>query len=352
MSRDIGDAAIELSDAIVLPAKVSPALPAVAPVRAKERFAWLAVASVLALAIAALSVRTFRTAQTLPEMQFEITTPAVVDPEDLPSFEISPDGQTLVFLGTDQGQPLAVDKIPQTVVAQPLAGTREAFLPFWSPDSRSVAFYAEGVLKRIDLDGGLVRPLAKASFGAGGSWNSDGVILFSKNPASPIYRISEAGESEAAVTRLDGGQAGHTFPHFLPDGRHFLYLVAGAPDIRGIYIGQLDGATPQKLFDADAGAVYASGHLLFIRERTLWAQPFDAARLELKGSPFAVTESLLGRMGYFNTISATPGGALAFRTGSARKEQQFVWFDRTTGREVSRVGEVDDQGALANLAVT
>ena len=184
--RDIGDAAIELSDAIALPAKVSQALPAAAPVRPKERFAWLAVASLLALAVASLSVRTFRPAQTLSEMQFEITTPAVVDPEDLPSFEISPDGQTLVFLGTDQGQPSLWTRSLKTVVAQPLAGTREAFLPFWSPDSRSVAFYAEGVLKRIDLDGGLVRPLAKASFGAGGSWNSDGVILFSKNPASPI----------------------------------------------------------------------------------------------------------------------------------------------------------------------
>jgi len=216
--RDIGDAAIELSDAITPPAKVSPALPAFAPVRPKERFVWLAVASVLAVAIVALSVRTFRPAQTLSEMQFEITTPAVVDPEDLPSFAISPDGQTLLFLGTDQGQPALWTRSLKTVVAQPLAGTREAFLPFWSPDSRSVAFYAEGVLKRIDLDGGLVRPLAKASFGAGGSWNRDGVILFSKNPASPIYRISEAGDPKQRSRDSTAARPATPLPTFFRTG--------------------------------------------------------------------------------------------------------------------------------------
>ena len=139
-----------------------------------------------------------------------------------------------------EGQPHVWVRSLDSVVSRPLPGTAGASLPFWSPDSRSVGFYADGSLKRIDLAGGLVRELGKALFGFGGAWNRDGAILMVQSPASPILRTSADGTTPVEITRLDGKQAGHAQPHFLPDERHFLYFVQGTPDVRGAYVGQLD----------------------------------------------------------------------------------------------------------------
>src|SRR5439155_23057062 len=123
-------------------------------------------------------------------------------------------------------------------------------------------------------------------------------------------------------------------PRFI--GQHFLYYVAGAPDSRGIHVGRLDGSS-QRLVDADGGGVYTNGHLLFIRHANVFAQAFDADRLELKGSPFQVAEGVFGRSGQFLTLSAS-AGALAFRAGEARYARQFTWIDRS-GREIATVGD-------------
>ena len=143
--------------------------------------------------------------------------------------------------------------------------------PFWSPDSRSIGFFADTKLKRMDIDGGSVQTLASdAPAPLGGTWNSDGTILFSTNPGGPIFRISAEGGEPSAATRFESPQQrSHSFPQFLPDGRHFLFFVTGSPEARGVYVGQLDGLDAKRLFDADAPAVYAAtGHLLFIREGT------------------------------------------------------------------------------------
>ena len=221
-------------------------------------------------------------------------------------------------------------------------------MPFWSHDSGSVAFYAEGVLKRIDLAGGLVRTLTEATAGVGGAWNRDGVILLVQTPASPIVRISADGGMPAGVTQLEGGHAGHSLPHFLPDGRHFLYYVTGSPEARGVYVGQLDGTATRKLFDADSAAVYASGHLLFVRGGTLFAQGFDRSRLEVTGSPFPVAEGVLGSVlaDVRTGLSAAAGGAIAFRVGSRKVERQFVWVDRS-GKERGTVGAPDSAFVLS-----
>ncbi|PYS32191.1 MAG: hypothetical protein DMG14_35180, partial [Acidobacteria bacterium] len=159
---------------------------------------------------------------------------------------LSPDGRQILFVADSDGQAHVWLRAIDSVAARPLAGTGGAVFPFWSPDGRSVAFYADGFLKRLDLDGGLVRTLAKATVGVGGTWSRDGVILFVRNPASAIVRVSAEGGSVVEVTRLDAGQVGHAFPHFLPDGRHFLYYVTGAPDSRGIHVGQLDGSPSRR----------------------------------------------------------------------------------------------------------
>ena len=220
-----------------------------------------------------------------------------------------------------------------------LAGTARASFAFWSPDGRSLAFFQDGFLKRLDLDGGLIRTLTRATVGVGGSWNRDGVILFAPNPASPISRISADGGEPMAVTRLEKGHSGHAFPHFLPDGRSFLYYVTADPGTRGIYVGHVDGSPPQKLLDADAGGTYTNGHLFFIRQSKVFAQEFDAARFELKGGPFDVADGVLGGAGGLSLTMSAAAGSIAFRAGDARVGRQFAWVDRA-GKLVETVGDV------------
>jgi Tol biopolymer transport system component len=335
--RDVGDARLEIDEAQI--ERVAPQ-PDATPLRSTERLAWAGAVAVLGLLAAAIGAWAIRPVPARPEERFDIVTPAAPDQLFLASVALSPDRRTLLFVAESDGQPFLWFRALDSVVARPLPGTGGAFHPFWSPDSRSIGFFsAEGQLKRLDLDGGLVRTLTKATVGVGGDWNRDGVILFAPSPASPISRISANGGPPVALTRLGQGQAAHAFPHFLPDGRSFLYYVTAGPDTRGIYLGHLDGAPPRRLLDADAGATYTNGHLLFIRQTRVFAQAFDADRLELNGSPFQVAEGVAGGAGGFLTLSAVPGGAIAFRAGGARFGRQFVRMDRS-GNQIETVGDV------------
>jgi len=355
--RDIADARLEIDDARSEPRSADPGA---APLRRRERLAWMAGVGVLSLVAAAVAAWALRPTTPPSEVHLEINTPPVSDPTDLPSLAISPDGQKLVFVAAVNGQPQLWVRQLDSVEARPIPGTAGAFHPFWSPDNGSVAFFADGMLKRIELAGGLVRTLTEATVGFGGAWNREGVILLARNPASPIARISAAGGPPADVTRLEASHAGHSFPQFLPDGRHFLYYVNGAPETRGVYVDQLDGSASRKLFDADTAAVYVSAHLLFVRGATLFAQGFNVSRLEVTGSPFPLATGVMGSMleGRPAALSAAAGGAIAFRLGSARADRQFVWVDRS-GKEIGTVGAVDpfmtspsgspDAGSLAFL---
>src|SRR5262249_11269606 len=151
---------------------------------------------------------------------------------------------------------------------QPLAGTEGAAYPFWSPDSKSIGFFADRRLKRLDIGGGQPRVVSDAANGRGGAWNSEGVILFSPVGAG-LFRVPASGGTAAAVTKLDKLN-GARFPYFLPDGRRFLFYNQGTPETGGIYLGSLDSAQPRFLTAADAGGVYTSaGWLLFVRAGTL-----------------------------------------------------------------------------------
>ena len=269
------------------------------------------------------------------EVRLTIETPGESDPRDLASLAVSPDGLNVAFVAAVEGQPHVWVRPLGALAARPLLGTAGASVPFWSPDSRSVAFYADGWLKRIDLAGGLVRNLTKAIFGFGGAWNNDGTILFVPSPASPIFRTSADGAAPVPVTRPEGNQSGHAHPHFLPDGRHFLYFVQGPSETRGIYVGDIDGPVTRKLFDADSAAVYTSGYLLFVRQATLFAQAFDEKRLEPTGNALDVADDVRGSL--LAGLSAA-GGLVAFRAGPTGTGRQFRLArsnrkrDRTGGR--------------------
>ncbi len=281
--RAIADARLEIDDAQQSNRDAAPSR--TAPQSRTERFVWASVVAFLSFVVLAFGVWSNRRLPAPPEVRFDITTPEVAGPVFLSSVALSPDGRQILFVADSDGQPHLWVRAVNSVSTRPLAGTGGAVFPFWSPDGRSVAFYADGLLKRLDLDGGLVRTLAKATVGVGGTWSRDGIILFVRNPASAIVRVSAEGGPTVEVTRLDAGHVGHAFPHFLPDGRHFLYYATGVPDSRGIHVGQLDGSSSRRLLDADGGGVYTNGHLLFIRQANVLAQEFDAKRFELRGSP-------------------------------------------------------------------
>jgi serine/threonine protein kinase len=334
--RDIGDARLDL-DARSESVAAGPVTPAG---RRQERFAWSAVVAVLSLIAVGLTAWALRPTSPAAEARFDIAAPDVSDPADLSALSVSPDGLSIAFVAAFDGQPHVWVRSLDSVTPRALPGTAGASLPFWSGDSRSVGFYADDSLKRIDLAGGLVKTLAKALYGFGGAWNRDGAILLVQSPGSPILRTTSDGATPVAVTMLDGKQTGHSHPHFLPDGVHFLYFVEGTPDVRGVYVGALDGSMRRKLFDADSAAVYASGHLLFIRNSMLFAHAFDLSRLAPTGVPFLVADAVT--VTQLAGVSAAADGTLVFRTGSASLQRQFVWVDRS-GKELETIGRPDSE---------
>jgi len=257
---------------------------------------------------------------------------------------ISPDGQQVAFVAvSEEGKTLLWVRSLDALTAQPLAGTEGASAPFWSPDSRSLGFFAGGKLKKIDESGGPPITLCDAPDNRGGTWNSDGLILFAPINTSVLEKVSASGGVPSPATVLGQGELGHIRPSFLPDGRHFLYsTIAPRPGLGGpIFLGSLDSAERKVLFNANsANALYSQGYLLFLRETTLVAQPFDARRLVLTGDAFPIAERIRTSTstqpyGYF---SASENGALVYQTGAETASSQLQWFDRT-GKQIGALGD-------------
>ena len=266
------------------------------------------------------------------EMRLEITTPATTDPVSL---AISPDGEKLVFVASAGGPARLWLRPFNATTARPLAGTEHASLPFWSPDSRSIGFFADDRVKRIDIESGRVEELARALVPAGGTWNQDGVIVYSGTIDSPLRSVSSDGSGLGAMTELATGQTGHRAPQFLPDGRHFIYFAMGSADVRGVHVGDAGSHPSRRLFDADTPAVYAANHLFYVHQGTLIAQRFIPSRLELEGDPAPIAEHVTsGTRADIAALVCIRGGPIAYRTGSSGGKRQFVWFDRE-GREVA-----------------
>jgi Tol biopolymer transport system component len=271
-----------------------------------------------------------------------------------PSFgamALSPDGTRLAFVasGKDDGRMLWVRSL-STLTAQPLAGTEGARHPFWSPDGRFVGFFSDGKLRKIDASGGPPQALCDASDGRGGAWNAEGTILFTPSTTDVIYKVAASGGTPVAVTAFDESRAerSHRLPQFLPDGRHFIFLVRaaeGTPDTDGgfaIFAASLDSSEKKPIVATPASARYSSsGHLLFLRDRTLVAQPFDPGTLELSGDAVPVAENM-SRTGRYEAIfSVSDTGLLLYQPGAASEDSRLVWLDRD-GREQGTVGRPAD----------
>jgi Tol biopolymer transport system component/predicted Ser/Thr protein kinase len=251
---------------------------------------------------------------------------------------LSPDGKRIVFgaRSADGKTPLWVRSL-DALTAQPLAGTEGAAFPFWSPDSRFIAFFADGKLKKIDASGGPALTLADAPVGRGGTWNRDGVIIFTPtNTADELLRVSSAGGTSSPISGVKG-----RLPWFLPDGRHFLYQ--NQPGNLTIFVGSLDGGESKVVTEAGSNALYAQGHILFLRNGTLMAQPFDPKRLVTTGEAVPAAEQVqtVLNSGTVGVFSVSETGMLAYRTGMAFGGLRLTWFDRT-GKQGATVGEPAD----------
>jgi Tol biopolymer transport system component len=269
---------------------------------------------------------------------------------------LSPDGRRIVFTAFGQeGRVMLWVRSLDGLAAQPLAGTESAFYPFWSPDSRTIAFFANNKLKKIDVGGGSPVTLCDTPRGsalaAGGTWNRDGVILFAQATV-PIYRVSDLGGTATPATTLDekAGETQHWAPFFLPDGKHFLYFAAGSvnggpDDPNGVYVASLDSSERKRLFPGGSNAKYAAGYLIFPRERVLVAQPFDVDRLELRGDavPIADQISIGGLSGRTGAFSVSETGVLAYQSGFREVHSQLTWVDRASKNTVA-LGEPADYG--------
>jgi Tol biopolymer transport system component len=334
---DIGSARLEIDDAIAAPATGTATQVTTSRRSAHERLAWGATA--LAATVAAvlggllLSRGAANPARVAPETRLQVTAPEP-DRRNV-QFALSPDGRRLAFGGGG----LWIRAL-DSEVAQPFAAAGATVVrPFWSPSGRSIAFLTGGELKRIDLDSGLVRTLARSTNQLGGTWGSQGDILFVPAPSSPVLRIAEGGGTPMPVTRLAPGQVGHRHPTFLPDGQRFIYLAVGTQETRGLYVGTLGSTDSTRLMELDSEAVFAPPDaVLFMRGGELFAQRLDLARLVLAGEAVQVAAQVHVGTANFNRIAVTASaeGTIAYRPGDG--SERLVWFDRE-GRQQTAIGE-------------
>jgi serine/threonine protein kinase/Tol biopolymer transport system component len=309
--------------------------------RGWKRAAWLALTSILLLAGLALAVLYFRSSSSPAEvraLRFLIFPPEQSNIVGIAL--ISPDGQRLVMRIADSTGKVALWIRPlNSLAAQMLPGTEGGGSAFWSPDSRSIGFFAAGKLKRVDIAGGTAQPICEASEGRGGTWNRDGIIVFSHVGSDGLFRVSAAGGVPTLLTKLDQSrqETWHRMPSFLPDGKHFLYVTNSVRrEDSGVYIGALDSNETSRLVISNTNAVYAPpGYLLFMRESTLMAQRFDATTLQLSGEPLPLVEQVNVSPIGFGGYSVSDDGVLVYLSGGG--QSQLTWFDRN-GRLLSSTG--------------
>jgi serine/threonine protein kinase/Tol biopolymer transport system component len=337
--HDIADVRLAIEGAFDLPA------PEIEKTE-RRRHVRIAYAGVLVAALAivsALALVAFapRTVAAPPETRLEIVTPAAEDPLSL---AISPDGRSVVFQGGQDPPRLWLRTLDSTE-ARPLAGTEGGQHPFWSPDSRSVGFNANGLLKRLDLGSGLVRTLASRA-PVGGSWNNDGTILIGSG-IGPLYVVSAEGGTPKPATDLLPGQVTHRWPQFLPDGRRFVLFALGVPNERGLYVGSLSGGRVQRLSDRESGYRILSPHVLFARQGALLARRASADFTSVQGGFVPVAPKVLVHRGLFGSaaFSSSSNGSIAYRASAG--ETQLVWLDRT-GRAMGTLGPADDSQLLVS----
>jgi eukaryotic-like serine/threonine-protein kinase len=296
-----------------------------------------------------------------------IVTRAYIKPEsasgfifsgDQKGFALSSDGRNIVYVAatpTPDAKSVLWVRPLNSLRARILPGTEAAAFPFWAPDGRNIGFFAGGKLKRIDSQGGPPAIICDAPDGRGGSWNQQGDIVFSPTVNSPIYRVSAAGGPITQLTTQNpsNNETTHRWPWFFPDGRHFLFLAGSTftpreSSTNSIRLGSIDSNKTKLLLRSHYQATYASGYLLFLRQSSLMAQPFDEKHFELTGEAAPIAEQVREDTSIARAwFASSANGQLLYAEGAA-KERQLVWFDRSG----VRVGSVPGEDAYGGVALS
>ncbi|HEX4440579.1 MAG TPA: protein kinase, partial [Thermoanaerobaculia bacterium] len=319
------------------------ALPATPARRASRLVPW-AAAGLLLLATLYLANELRRTRGAGYEPRYSYVLPPEKNAfrligDDAAPVTVSPQGDRLTF---GAGGRLWVQSL-RTGVMTALTGTEGARGPFWSPDGRSIGFFSEAKLRRIEASGGPVTTVCEAANARGGSWSSSGDIVFAPDIRTPIYRVPASGGVPKPITRMDTTiHTTHRWPWVLPDGKHFLFLAVNhnAPrsEKSGIYIGSLDGGDARRVVSTYGGGQYASGWLLYGADTSLMALRLDSSYGTI-GEPVRVIENVQFDSGIWRpNVSASQNGVLAYQVAQAGVGGQLTWLD-LNGHALGRVGE-------------
>ena len=264
---------------------------------------------------------------------------------------ISPDGRYLVFSAYGSGGAQLYLRSLDSTSPQALSGTEGAMFPFWSPDSRSVAFFTDDKLKRIEVSGGTPVTICGSTLGRGGSWNQDGTIVAALSYNTGLSQVPASGGTPTPITTIDGVHySSLRWPWFLPDGKHFLYIAVkhNAPTSpeTAVFLASLDGKESRLLFHTLSNPIYASGRLLFQRENSLVAQSFDPSNGKFSGEPQTLSENVQFDPGLWRmNLSVSSDGMMLTASGTASGTEILTWYDRS-GR---RLGTVGEQGEFYDL---
>ncbi len=264
---------------------------------------------------------------------------------------ISPNGTMLAYVSRDSaGISLLWVRRLAYLNAEALPGTENASYPFWSPDNKFLGFFQNGKLKKISVNGGPTQSIADASDGRGGSWSTLGEIVFSPSYGSAVFKVSEAGGTVVQVSTLDTSRKEdtHRFPCFLPGGKHFLYFSrSSSTELTGVYFTSIDGKENKLLLVSKSSVAYAApGYLLFLRDKALMAQPFDASNGEFKGDAFPIAQDIASNTRSNSYFSVSENGVLCYVTGGFSGERQLIWFNRD-GKSPVKIGTAGTIGDFA-----
>jgi Tol biopolymer transport system component len=338
--RDIGEARVVIQRYRANPSAAGLSERVVTRGIRREVFAWIA-AGVLLVALAFVYYRhppgeahTVKLFLPPPEKAAFSSSPAV-----------SPDGRRVTIAATAGEKTQLWVRDLDSLAARPLAGTEGAYNPFWSPDGRFIAFCAGGKLKKVEVGGGPAQTLCDAAAGRGGAWSRTGVIVFTAGIFDDLYRVPAAGGNTTLLISRDQslGEDSLRWPWFLPDGHHFLYTARNSDGEKStIYAGDLGSKEKRRILAANSNAIYAPpGFVLFLRERTLMAQPFDAGSVQTTGDAFPIAERVDFMADSGGFFSVSQNGVLTYLSSSAGGNEQLSWFDRV-GKPLGAVGVPGD----------
>ena len=345
--RDIGEARVAIQNCLSNPAVVLEKNEA-ASSKVPGRFAMFAALAGVVLGATATWLWFHQPVPNAPSLRLEINPPANAKFGNFfAGMAVSPNGRMVVFSAQRDGvaEPSLWLRALDSLDARELPGTERGTYPFWSPESNSVGFFAGDKLKRIDVSAGPPQILCDARVPGGGSWSKEGVILFSTHGILQKIPASGGGAEPVMPLNASVGETNHRNPEFLPDGHSFLFLIASEnPATQGIYASRLDPPGERtKLVTTTANAAYAppaQGHpayLLWMRDSTLVAQPFDGSRLRVVGDPVPVVETVAANRttDFMNAgFGSSSNGLLAYWSGVTGDQQQLIWMTREGAREV------------------